>query len=504
VLDGTGLGIPAVTLVDMASDGAALSILRLNGETPGSHAGAELQPGDFNADGFLDLAVGAPGAPSDPDPLDFTGMAFSETGRGHVLFGPELRVADVTPIVSHFEGPTVSMSIYNLDDATGLDILVDGVSATLGSVTTGTVGTLVFEPPVPAVPGATVALSVELPGLSVPLPDALTYTALAIDTGPFPNPTVPGATLAFTGQAFSTMSDMSVTIGGLPATILAVDPLAGDLSVTAPTGLPPFVDQDISIVSSNGSVLLNDAISYEPFVISSISPLTGPQDAGVFDALAAPFKGQPDVPITLTMTTTNGVIPPETTVEFGSDATLWREAEVVSMVGDQLVVNLPHFYLFAESLVDVRVTTNDHQQVLDDFFTYEESDFEEFFGASDSSCSTPPRFLGAGELIPNNNLIFIVEYPTSTTTLAILIGFAPLTPPMSLSGKCGKLGLVVDPSTFFFNPPPGGTFTLPLVTDSGLAALLGVSIYLQAAAKTVQGASVVVTFSEVLSATVDD
>jgi hypothetical protein len=505
VLDGGGLGIPAVSLIDMATDGLTLSLLRLNGEAPGSHAGSDLSSGDFNGDGFRDLAVGADGAPSDPDPLDFTGLAFSETGRAHVLFGPELRVADVTPTASHFLGPTVSLSIYNFDDATGLDIKVDGFSATLDLVTTGSLGTVVIQPPVPAVPGASVDISVDLPGLSVVLPDVLTYTALAIDSGPTPSTAVPGVVLTFSGQAFSSVGDMSVTIGGMNATILSVDPLAGDMTVTAPAGLPAFIDQDISIISSNGSVLLTDAIVYEPFVINDFTPTTGPQDAGVFDG-SLPFPGQPDVPITFTMVTVAGTIPPETTVEFGGDALIWRAAEVVSMIGDQLIVNLPELYLFDETVVDVRVTTNDHVQLLDDAFTYMESDFLESFDLTDPACAESPRFLAAGELLASHTMLFIVEYPTNTTDLGILIEFAQPVTPITKTFWCGALNVEFSPlgASFFVTAPPGNSLSLPLTTDATLAGLVGVPIYLQVIARIVDGPSTVVSFSEVLSATVDD
>ncbi len=500
ILDGNGLTIPGVTQVDMAVGGMALSLMRLNGETGGSRAGVALEAGDFNGDGVIDLGVGASGAPSDPDPLDPTGQAFTKTGRAHVLFGPLLRVNSLSPTISHFEGPTVSLSIDNLDDATGLDIQLDGVSAVLDMVVEGTPGSVVLQPPVPPVPGDTVDLSVQLPGLSVVLADAFTFRALAIDTGPTPNPAVPGGLVSFTGQAFSSAADMSVTLGGMAATISSVDPLTGDLTIVAPAGLPPFVDQDISIVSSNGSVLLTDAIAYQPFVITDVTPATGPQDAGVFDN-SLPFPGTDEVPVTLTMPTTTGTIPPETVVEFGSDATLWRAADIVSAVGDQLVVNLPHYYLFDETMVDIRVTTDDHQQVVTDAFTYEASDFEEFFDTATPAFGLAPRILAAGEFIPSNTMLFIIdEYSAQTQVINVLIGIDQLLPPMPLKG--GLLGTTPLFFSFAFPAPPGGSVSLPATTDAALGASEGVTLYLQIGTVEKIGPNTLIGFSNLLSVTV--
>jgi hypothetical protein len=500
ILDGSGLGIPAVTEVDMAVSGVSLSLMRLTGDAVGARAGTDLRAGDFNGDGQLDLALGASGAPSDPDPADFSGLAFTETGRGHVLFGPLLRVSTLTPVVSHFEGPTITLSIDNLTDASGLDIQLGGVSSVLDQVVLGTPGSVVFQPPLPAVPGAAVDLTVVLPGESVLLADVITYTALAIDSGPVPNPAVPGGLLTFTGQAFSSAADMSVTLGGFAATISSVDPLNGDLVVVAPAGLPAFVDQDISIVSSNGSVLLTDAISYEPFVVTDITPLSGPQDAGVFDAFQS-FPGTPDVPVTLTIPTTSGTIPSEVVVEFGSDDKIWRAAEVVSSVGDQLVVNLPHYYLFDETLVDVRVTTDDHQQLLEDAFTYTASDFEEFFDTATPAFGTAPRVLAAGEFIPSNTLLFILDnYSPQTKVINVLIGIDQLLPPMPLKG--GLLGTTPLSFSFAFPAPIGGSVSLPAVTDSLLAGSEGITLYLQLGTVEKIGPNTLIGFSNLLGVTV--
>lgn len=83
--------------VDLAFPPAKAVVLELAGESDLSYAGTGLAVGDFNGDGRPDLGLGAPGAPSDPTPLDPTGIALTETGRGHVVYGPVYRVAGVTP-----------------------------------------------------------------------------------------------------------------------------------------------------------------------------------------------------------------------------------------------------------------------------------------------------------------------------------------------------------------------------------------------------------------------
>lgn len=501
VLDGSQLQIPAVSDVDLAA-AASLRVARLTGDQPLDRAGASLAVGDHNGDGFLDLAVGAPGAASDPLPGDGTGLINTQTGRGHLFFGPLVRVASLAPTTTWFDGPEVTIEVFNLTDTSGLDLQVDGVSANLLQVTPGAPATLVFEAPAPLAPGAgeTVDLDVIVPGLDVPVPQALTYVPFEVTSGPDPVEAVPGFELAFEGLAVTADDDLSVLIGGVPAPVVASDPLGGSFSVTAPVvPQPAFTPLDVDVSTANGDVLLTDAITYRPFVILDLTPVEGPQDAGVFFA-GLTFEGQPDVPVTLTMATDTGTIPAETTVEFGDDTIGWREAEVVSSDGDQLVVNLPTFFLFDQTVVDVRVSTDDDTVVLDDAFTYAVSDFLEIEGTAQAAYGDePPRIRIAGEWIPSSTQLFVIDrYPPETFAFYIVVGIELLDPPLFVNG-----GLLAAQPLFPVFFPPGivgafpGSFGVNLNTDANLGPE-GADIFLQVVTIEDPGGAKDFGFSDVL------
>jgi hypothetical protein len=466
VVSGALLGAPLDATVDLATL-AEHQLIHLRGETAGAFAGTALAMGDHDNDGHADLAVGSPESPSDADPADPTGLALTETGRGQVLYGPLERVGSFDPVVSWKDGPSVTMSVFNLQDIAGVSVTLDGAPATLSQVLPGTPGTIVIEPPVPPVPGQSGDVVLTTPQSVVTLPDAFTFEALAIDTGPIPSTAVPDVQIDFTGQAFS--EDLVVTIGGVVAPLLEVDTLAGTLAVEAPSGLPALTPLDVSFVGSNGNVLLADAVTYEPFVILEVTPTTGPQDAGVFFANpgGVGFEGQPAVTVSFDIVTSDGIFPPDTTVEFGTDALGYKEAEITNQAGTLVEVDLPFFFLGpTDTVVNLRVSGtvggNAHEVVLDDLFTYEASDFTQHAGTASVGLGTdPPQLLMAGGFAIGEELLFLFDNYApggDTQFLFLTIGIAQIQPPLAVKGVL--LGATADLVVTFpgFALPPTGTF----------------------------------------------
>ncbi len=85
------------SVIDLSLPPEDVRVFELAGESNLAFGGASLCTGDFNGDGFADLGIGAPGAPSDPNPLDLSGVAFNETGRAHILYGPVFRLGGIFP-----------------------------------------------------------------------------------------------------------------------------------------------------------------------------------------------------------------------------------------------------------------------------------------------------------------------------------------------------------------------------------------------------------------------
>ena len=504
LIDGGALQPPLDHSIDLAALGA-FQLMRLQGETAGVLAGAALAGGDHDGDGHLDLAVGAPGAPSDPDPFDVTGVAFSHTGRGHVLYGPLLRPSSLSPAASWNDGPVVELGVFNLDSIVGVSVTVGGQAATIDSLVAGSPGSLTFEPPVPLVPGAAVDVTIATPTVSVTLADAFTSLAISIDTGPDPVEVVKETPIAFTGTAFS--NNITVEINGTSATVLEVDPLAGTLLVEAPGGQPAFTPLDISIQGANGDVLLQDVLTYRPFILADLTPTSGPQTSGIFNNGAnLTYKGEPALPISFDMVTSNGVFPPETTVEFGNDTLGWREAVVTGTSGDAVTVDLPYFLLGpADRLVDLRVTTNLDQLVVEDAFTYLASDFTHHEGTASAGFGAgPPRVLMAGGWSPNEEMLLLLDnYPPDEITFGyVLIGAALLDPPVPV--KSGLLGLSLIAQQVL----PGGFLagfggTLP--SNPSLVPMSdqhGISLFLQFVTVEKSGLVTAYGFSDVLEMTV--
>ncbi|RKY21148.1 MAG: hypothetical protein DRQ55_05390 [Planctomycetota bacterium] len=510
VVGGELLAAPLDATIDLATLGDSL-LMRLRGETAGALAGSALALGDFDDDGFLDLAVGSPRSPSDPDPQDPTGLALSETGRGQVLFGPLMRIGDLDPVVSWFEGPEVNLTVFNLEDVAGVSVTLDGALAELTQVLPGDVGSITLLTPVPPTPGNTGDLVLTTPQTVLTLVDVFTFQELLIDTGPVPDAALPGVQLDFTGQAFD--SELTVTIGenvvlgGVVAPILSVDTLLGTLAVSAPAGLPSAVALDVRIEGANGEVLLPRALTYEPFVVINLSPTTGPQDAGVFYASpgGVGYEGQPAVPVSFEMITSDGVFPPDTLVEFGTDALGYNEALITSQVGDLVTVDLPTFYVGPQTaVVNLRVTAGGNVVVLDDVFTYDPSDFTLHEGTA--SVGLGPEqltLLMAGGFAPGEQLLYLFEdYAKNgkTQALFLVLGIALIDPPQPVKGV--KLGVTPDvivtfPGAFL---PADGTFPFSFSFEPE-PGQEGLSLYFQIFTQEVDGPTSVIAASEVMEMT---
>lgn len=488
LVSGALLQPPLDGTVDLASLGAN-ALMRVSGETAGSLAGAALAVGDHDNDGHMDLAIGAPVAPSDKNPLDPSGKANSKTGRGHVLYGPLVRVGSVSPASSWVDGPLVNLSVFNLTSTAGLSVQIGGKPASIASASSGQPGLIQVATPVPDVPGSVLDVTVNTPALSVTLPGAFSSTALSILTGPNPTELVPGVEVTFTGVAFS--NDVTVMIHNKNAPVVAVDPLAGTLTVTAPNGVPDQTPLDITISGSNGSQVLTGVVNYLPFVVLNITPITGRQDSGVFSTSPGlTFQGQPAVEMTFDLVTSGGVFPPNTRVEIGSNLLGWKEASIVAQSGDQVTVELPFFYFGpTDTLVDLRVNSDPGagaptEDVLEvtGVFTYLAGDFTEYAGtATPGLGALPPRLRFAGDFIPSGNLLVMYDQydPATIVSSFLVMGIERFEPPVPFKG--GFLG--VNP--LWLQEIPGGLMALfpgEFPFDTVLNAMLepeGASIYAQ-------------------------
>jgi hypothetical protein len=285
--------------------------------------------------------------------------------------------------------------------------------------------------PSPLLPGSgdTVDVAVVVGGAVLALPNAFTYIPFSIETGPDPTIVTSNLDMAFTALAASSPEDMFVTVGGLEATVSMSDPLAGTLSVTTPEGLTQNVPLDIEFTTSNGSVLLLDAVSVQAFVVSTVSPDMGPQDAGINVPDGTPgfsYFGEPDYPVEVTVETNFGSAPPETVVEFGNDVIGFEVAEVTGIVGEVVTVNLPYHLLGPSDVtVDVRVTTNEGVVSLVDGFTYEASDFQTIRETENAGFGGIPEFLAAGDYRPNGQALILMKgWPVAEAQFAVaFMGF---------------------------------------------------------------------------------
>ncbi|MDG2148311.1 MAG: hypothetical protein P8N09_02180 [Planctomycetota bacterium] len=449
-LSGAALDPSTQHTIDLAGSLAGIELLRLYGEALGAHGGSSLAAGDANDDGVMDLLIGASGAPSDPSPLDPTGLAFSKTGRGQVIFGPFITVTDVSPSSSWFEGPSVFVTVTG--SATDLLVTFDGVAGTILGVTGSDPYTIEVAVPSPLFPGDgdSVDVAVVAGGAALALPDAFTYIPFSTVTGPEPSVVTPNLDMAFTGLAVSSPENMFVTVGGVGATVSESDPLAGTFSVTTPEGLAQNIPLDIEFTTSNGSGSLPDAVTVQAFVVSAVSPNTGPQAAGINVPNGTPgfsYFGEPDYPVEVTVATTSGSAPPETVVEFGNAVVGFEVAEVTGIVGEIVTVNLPYHLLGPSDVaVDVRVTTDEGVVSLVDGFTYEASDFQTIRDTENAGFGGVPELIAAGDYRPNGQALILMKgWPAAEAQFAVgFMGFDlfdPLAP--FFGGLLGPMPAVI-------------------------------------------------------------
>lgn len=436
ILGGATLNPVSRHTVDMAADLTGIELIRLHGEAAGAHGGSSLAVGDANGDGNMDVLIGAAGAPSDPSFSDPTGQAFLNTGRGQVLFGPLTSINGITPTSSWFEGPSVFVEMSG--STTGITITLDGVPATILGVTGAGPFMVEVAVPQPLAPGAgaTVDLGLVTPGGLTLLENAFTYVPFAIDTGPLPTLVMPGVEMAFTGSAISSPADMFVTVGGVGATVSVSDPVAGTMSVTAPAGVPSGMPLNVEFTTSNGGELLMGVVTYDDFIVASVVPNTGPQYAGINVPGSTPgfsYFGEPDYPVEVTLVTSTGMAPPETVVEFGTDALGYQVAEITGTVGDVVTVNLPYNLMGPVAVpVDVRVTTDEGVQTVAGGFTYDPSDFETIRSTENAAYGGIPELLAAGDYKPGGKALILMRgWPTEAQFAVGFMGldvFDPLFP----------------------------------------------------------------------------
>ena len=484
------------------------TLMDFSGEGAGDFAGAALAAGDLNGDGELDLAVGAPAAASDPKPGDPTGVAALETGRAHAVYGAALRLTALQPPASWYGGPPVTITADGVPAS--VSVTVQGQAASVLAVVPGVTGSITFQVPPPPSPEALADVAVTSSLGSDTLADALQYLPLAVASGPTPAESFAGASAAFTGQGFSTVADTSVTVDGFPATVTAVDGLAGTMTVLLPDGPPDHVPLDVAIENSNGATLLAGSLVYTPILVSDVSPGAGPQTSGVFDEAAVPFTGQPPVEVAVTVLLEGGAPLPagDLVIEFGTEELGYRQGVDPQIAGDVVTVSLPPFLLGPQNVtVDVRarLLSSGETGSLSQAFTYQASDYTELDEFSQPGLGPgAPAALMAGEFTNGGEVLLLMtgwQGPLAVGEV-LLLGSELARPPVEVLG--GLLGVQAQPE--FIVMLPGGVAQLSISqampTDIPPSAD-GVSLYLQVITKESSGGGFVYGFSNVLQMTID-
>jgi hypothetical protein len=508
ILDGAK-ALASSGIVYLGNTAAGFPLLELSGGASGDHAGSSVASGDHDGDGRPDVAIGAPGAASPPHPQDPTGVANLETGRAHVVYGPVLKLESLSPSTTWFGGPDVTIEALGVPDE-DMDVIVEGVPAQVLAVVPGASGSITFEPPAPPTPGILADVVVQSSNGDQALPDALQYQALAIASGPAPPSGYEGSTVDFTGSAFSTPADTLVTVEGFPATVTALDALAGTMTVELPDGPPGAVPLDVVVTNSNGSVAIPDSLAYLPVVVGEVTPTSGPQTAGIHVPGATPFEGTPpfSVAVDVDIAGSDTVDPEDIIVEFGTDVLGFREATIEAVVGSIVTVSLPYFLLGpTDTIVDVRVrlTGSDDSGVHEDVFTYLASDFTELPGfAKPGLGPDPPTAAMAGQMEASGDVLLLMNNLGGIDNLATFLLFSTglAMPPIPAAG--GLIGVDYMPQ-FVFMLPGGSAFlfvsdTLPDTIDP---AVDGMSVYIQVITRESDGVVTEYGFTDVLQLTFD-
>jgi hypothetical protein len=494
--------------VDLSNVGAGYELLQLHGELTGAHVGTGLASGDFNGDGLRDLSIGADRAPSDPIPSDLTGLANQKTGRAHVVYGPLLRVSSITPPASHFGGPSVTLAAENVPAT--VQVLVDGSNATVTSLTQGAAGSITITLPKPTVPGNLADITILGASGDLTLANVLQYTPLAITGGPTPSSGFPGTSIQLTGQAFSTVADTTVAVKSgaqsFPASIVALDGIAGTMTVQLPFGPPGDTPLDLVVTNSNGTATKTGVLTYLGLVVGAVNPVQGPQTSGVFTAGIQPWEGQPAVPLTLTVTPAGGSLPGDLAVEFGTPALGYRTATVTGINGTTVSLLLPAFLLGPQNtLVDIRVTGGGNIGSAPGAFTYLASDFNESAQfAKNGYGATPPRTLMAGEFKGGGEVLLqLSNWPPQTQVAILFLGLDVVNPPLNVKGGQFPINLGLPFFSFYFPFPGLPGLSIGMEMPAMDPSTEGFPLYMQVITKESQSGAVKFGFSNLLKATIN-
>jgi len=504
ILDGAQV-LFALGTVDLSDPFTSWDLMQLLGETTGAYAGCGLSAGDFNDDGATDLVVGALAAPSDPNLLDVSLVAHLKTGRTHVIYGPLTRLTAIDPAQSWHGGPLVSVTASNVVSGT-TEVLLDGVPASVTAVVPGDPGSITFAPGPPVTPGVLADVTLQTAGGDVTYDDLLQLVPLAVLSGPSPSSGFAGSSVSFTGNAFSSVADTMVTVGGFQAMVTACDGLAGTLDITLPLGPPGEFQLDVVVSNSNGSVTLPDALQYLPFVVDSVIPTTGPQDSGVFSAGTLPYPGQPAVPVQIEIVSTIGPVPADPLVEFGSEALGWRTATVTDVTNDVITCELPAFLLGLQTAVDVRITFSGDTGVLAGGFTYLESDFRELSQYAQAGFgAVPPSALMAGQFTNGGSVLFqLSDMPPQMELAALFLGLALVDPAPTFKGGPFPINTGLPFFVFFFPFPGLPSLSVSQVMPTNIDPLSdGFSLYIHVLTREKSGQVTDFGFSNVLQMTID-
>jgi hypothetical protein len=184
----------------------------------------------------VSLTVIAPAHAAGNVPVVVTTPAGASTPANYTYVG----VVTAPPIVLAItppSGPTAGGTPFTIIGAnlTGASVTFGGVPATNVNVLGGVILTGVTPP------GAAGLVSVQVttPGGTTTVPGGFTYTGPALPTAtaitPATGPAAGGTPFAITG---SNLTGASVTIGGVPATNIIVDPTGTVLAGITPAGTP--------------------------------------------------------------------------------------------------------------------------------------------------------------------------------------------------------------------------------------------------------------------------
>lgn len=501
ILDGNLLQPPAAQVIDLQLDSSAV-VARMLGEINDAEVGAALFAGDHDGDAEIDLAIGAPGAPADASDPELRA-----TGRGHLVFGPLARVGGLDPVASFFGGPTVAIDIFDLPPGP-VSVDVGGVNATILNITTGDLGRVEFEVPMPIVPGSTVDIEVSSPLGLATLPNAFSFQAFTLTGPPSPDLVVPDVTVDLTAQAVAPLGFVSVTVGGQSATVESADPVSGSIRFVAPGGLAASPGYDVVVSTPNGDDTLVASLEYAPFALLSVTPDSGSQESGISipeGTPGFPETGVQPVEIVLDVPVTGA---PElsgaATVEFGSVSLGFREGEVLDIDGSSVTVVVPEFLLGPQAVpVDLRITDGADVVVFEDAFTYEPSDYRLILDPvveAPGLGANPPEMRLSGGFVPGGKqLVLLRELAPETNFVAIFIGVAE--PAMPIPFKGGLLGVQFFPNAIL-GFPLGGPPEVALKgsLDGGFGPA-GVKIYMQLVTRENAGMIEAFGFSQVLEAT---